>query len=159
MDTISHGAWTYLLAHRYPKRWLAVLGAVFPDFAVIGVAFVMFIHGSLKLSPPWQPQLYTLPLTPLIDSVFHSLVLWTILLGVSVLLQLSNLRWFIYGVFLHIGIDIVTHKQFLPWYLFPLTRSTVSGPVDYRTLTFTVVDITLLLIAGYLLWHRYHKLR
>lgn len=144
MDTISHGAWTYFIAHRSSKAWFAVLGALFPDLAVIGIAVVMFLQGKLSFAPPWLPKIYSWQFTPYIDSVFHSVFLWAILLTAAILLHWADLRWFAYGGFFHLGIDIVTHKAFLSMFFFPLTRYTVSGVVDYRTLRFTVADVVLL---------------
>lgn len=156
MDTVSHGAWTSLITYHHPKRWFIVLGAVFPDAAIISIGFSMFLQGKLTLTPPWLPKLYNSSITPLLDSMFHSIVLWAAVLGISILLKVDTLRMFAYGIFFHIGIDVVTHKMFVPKYFFPLSRVDIIGVIDYRTLRFTLTDFVLLLVSlGVYLWNRY----
>lgn len=160
MDTVSHGAWTYLITHRHPKTWIAVVGAMLPDVPLMGIAMAMLLEGKLSLTPPWLVKIYTLPGTLLIDSIFHSIVLWTIVLAISILLRWEKLRWLVYGVFFHIGIDIVTHTDFIPKYFFPLSSNGIAGVVEYRTLRFTVVDVLLLVTClGVYLFSRHYKKR
>ncbi len=153
MDTISHGAWTYLLMNRHPRQWFIVYGAVFPDLTIIGTAAAMFLRGDFKLSSSWLPQLYSLPMMPLLDSATHSVVLWMFVFGASLFFRWNILQWIVYGVFFHIGIDVATHQTFLPKYLWPISNSTISGLVEYRRLWFTIVNIILLI--GYTAWRLY----
>lgn len=154
MDTISHGLWTYMLTRGYPRRWYVVLGAVFSDFLIIGMALMMFVKGELKISAPWLPQLYANPVMPVLDSFAHSLVIWTTVMAAAMFFRIAGLKWFVYGVYFHILIDIVTHREFLPGYLFPLSDLTFSGPVDYRTIGFNIVNIVLLSGFAGFLWYR-----
>lgn len=149
-DTFSHGAWTYLFLRDHPKGWLVVLGMIFPDMALLGLGASLLLTGKFDVFKPWLQQLYSVPLMPAIDTAFHSLMIWTILFLLSFINLLEIIRWFIYGVFFHIGIDVLTHKKFIPQYLWPLSHSVISGLVDYRTLLFMAVDI--LLLISFAVW-------
>ncbi|PKM82525.1 MAG: hypothetical protein CVU89_03190 [Firmicutes bacterium HGW-Firmicutes-14] len=145
MDTFSHGAWTYLILKNHPKRWLVVWGMVFPDIAILGLGSFLLLKGNLHVFKPLLQQLYSVPLVPFIDTAFHSLIIWIILFLVFFINHFVNAKWFFFGVFSHIGIDILTHKHFIPRYLWPISDTSISGLIDYRTLLFMAIDILLLL--------------
>ncbi len=156
MDTVSHGLWAYLLSNGYrrliPKYF--VLGAVAPDGAILFFAAVMLLTGQLPLHPPWLVKIYSHPWVPFIDSIFHSVIFWSVALGVAILFSLKKLYWLVMGSMLHLAIDIVTHIHFLPAYLYPLYMIPVKGIVDYRTTWFTVVDVSLLACALGVYWYK-----
>ena len=155
MDTISHGAWAYLLVHNNANRWSFLAGAVFPDIGLIGITIVSMLSGHLKIFSPWLLQLYYLPFPPKLDSAMHSLVLWTAAYAAVMLYNLRSAWWFINGIYLHLGIDILTHKHYLPKYLWPVSSFNVFGLIDYRTMVFTIMDI--LLLAGFSFLLYYYK--
>ncbi len=153
MDTISHGVWTYLLAHHYPeRRWYAVLGAVYPDTLLAVMFILMFLQGDLDITSSWLQQLFANPTVFALDSAWHSLTLWSVLFSIAVIFRKVNLMWFVFGAYFHIALDIITHKHFIPGYFWPLGHPTVYGLVDYKTLGFTAANI--LLLTGYIIWYR-----
>lgn len=154
MDTLSHGAWTYLLMHRHPKRWFTVIGMMFPDIILIGMAILLILQGRFDLFAPKLPQLFAVPGINTLNSAFHSLIPWAVVLFVALVFHIPNLQWFVYGVYLHILVDILTHHSFIPEYLWPLSHITIPGPLDYTKWGFMIVDI--LLLIGFFAWYRYH---
>ncbi|BCJ85839.1 hypothetical protein [Effusibacillus dendaii] len=152
MDTISHAAWTYLLTAPHPKRWYAVVGSILPDSAMMGMALVLGIQHRFDPFAPWLPQLFSEPVMYMLDSIWHSIVIWTVILLIAKSFRLSGLEWLVYGAFFHIGLDLFTHQTYIPKYLWPIGNQTIFGIVDYRNWIFMAADVLLLIL--FFLWRR-----
>lgn len=156
MDTISHGVWTYIFASPFPRRrWYAVIGALFPDSMIILMFFIMLVQGDLNLFDPWFPQIFSWQPFFVIDSIWHSVIIWSGVMALALYTGKVNLQWFVFGVYFHIGVDIITHKYFIINYFWPLNLPVVEGILEYRSLEFTIGNISLLaLVIGYGIWMR-----
>jgi len=137
------------------RRLFTVFGSIFPDSIMILIFVKMVTQGKLDLNAPWFPQLFSQPNFFVLNSAWHSLTLWTILLIIAMTFQWVNLQWFVYGTYFHIGIDIITHKYFVLNYFWPINLPTIYGLLDYRTLGFTIGNI--LLLIGYVIWRYFFQ--
>jgi hypothetical protein len=157
MDTVSHSAWAYLATHNSKLKWFTTAGSFFPDTAMFVVAAYLFSNGKFNLFSNWLPQLFSHAYMSSFDNMMHSIPIWTGLLILTFFLKLLKIRWFIYGVYIHLVLDLFTHKKFIPEYLFPFSTIKIAGLVDYHTLWFYLINIPLMLFFYILLWIKHKR--
>ncbi|UOF89188.1 hypothetical protein LSG31_14860 [Fodinisporobacter ferrooxydans] len=115
----------------------------------------MWLQGSFQLAQPWLPQLFRQPDMWTLDSMMHSIPIWLCLAGIGLFFRIEWLKWLVIGGFFHIMIDIFTHKQFIDAYIWPVSKRTIPGIVDYHTPVFMAFDgvaIFLALVYGVSRW-------
>lgn len=129
MNTVQHGFWVYVFAHKHPRVYQYVFGAVFPDLVyVAGFLFILF-SGDI----PWENYsswinpavgisfLRSLPWVGRIEFLGHSAVVWLAVLLASFIPAFRNIRAFILGWGSHILIDTFTHVKYAPYLLYPFS--------------------------------------
>lgn len=126
LNTVCHGAWAYLASNHTKKfKWFFMVGSVFPDTALIAIGVFKAFKGQLHVFSHWLPQLFANSWMYPVNNSWHSIPIWSLLLLLAIIFRLQKIRWLIYGVYLHLLIDIFTHRHFVPEYffLYPLLSS------------------------------------
>jgi hypothetical protein len=127
MDIFAHFFWTVAIYWQHPKRWLAGLIGVLPDFFSFGIFFVeRLATGALTRGPP---ALFGIPqYVHVLYDITHSAVVFAVVAGVFWFVW-RDAFWLLGGWILHIIIDMPTHTDaFFPTpFLWPLSSITVSG--------------------------------
>ncbi len=154
MDTVSHGAWSYLLWYASPYTWFAVGAGMLPDLlSVIPVALATFVanRGDLnktlhdKNVPHWA-AVYKRVMFPITHSLIVAMLVWMTVAAVW------GAQWWLLAWPLHIVVDIVTHpREKATPFLWPLLGTKVHG-VKWYGKRFMVVNTVALMIIAAIFW-------
>ncbi|EAX46680.1 hypothetical protein TcarDRAFT_0146 [Thermosinus carboxydivorans Nor1] len=138
MFTFHHGFWTYFFTRRHPAVWQFVIGAMLPDYVYFIVLGLMAAQGRISLGeiPSLTPAIFLsyLPYYPWAvqtDLLGHSVVVWGVAFGLTLLPALRKAQPLVIGWGLHLFIDGITHAAYSNFFLYPLSMLTVESPVSY----------------------------
>ena len=150
MQTISHGLWSYVIAHRSRHAWAFVLGAVFPDL-VYALAFVyLLLRQGLRPHTTLASTQLSFPYWG--GAVLHSVAIWLAALVTARLLSSRPwITWFAGGWGLHLVVDLLTHREMASPYFFPFYNRPIKGIVSFNDPAFIYWDRALLALAGLIL--------
>lgn len=129
MNTVEHGFWVYFITRKHHRVWQYVFGAMFPDL----IYFVGFLYlltaGQIPLHAYtfWNNPavgisfMRSLPWVGFIEFAAHSAVVWLVVYAASFVPVIRNSRAFILGWGSHLLIDALTHVEYAPYFLYPLS--------------------------------------
>jgi len=161
MNTVHHAFWTYFVFRKKKNlvKWF-VAGAVCPDI----IYFIMFLFIGIQketLSLGLFPDLLKMPMFgfqsgvsnasatqlhnlirelfkhPVVDIlrvVGHSLLVWSVVFGLTVWcsgLKLSPLKAFLWGWLGHNVTDLLTHITDATPLFWPVSDMVIRGPISY----------------------------
>jgi len=155
MDIISHALINNLVYQDLPSgpKWWAIAFGVLPDMisfsSVYHVEFMKKVLFFKKI-----PHSYIPARVFLVYKFTHSLLTWSVVLGIFLLLGWKHMAIAWTGWLLHIFIDIFTHssKSFPTKILWPLSNWHYSG-FTWSTKRFLIIQCTLLIIAYIIFYH------
>ena len=150
MDTVSHGAWSYLLWYTNPYTWFAVGAGMLPDLlSVVPVGLTTFVvnkgdlHKALhdKGTPKWALT-YKRIMFPITHSLVVAMSVWFSVAAVW------GAQWWLLAWPLHILVDIVSHplEKATP-FLWPLLGTKVHAMNWYSKRFAALNTIALAIVA------------
>lgn len=164
MDIFAHGLWTNAIYKTAQKRkrtfWELVeifFWSNFPDFFSFGIIFVLSLflpryrwHGEdyyLRQAPNW---LFTM------HHILYSLpIFFAVWFGIRLLH--GKYYWPMAGWFVHIFIDIFTHKNFFPpHFLWPFWPNVHLEWLSWSTPLFMAINYSLIILV-YGFWYFYMR--
>lgn len=160
MDIIAHGLWTNAIYKGVQRRKRSVKEIIeiifwsdFPDFFSFGAIFIL---NAIRLDFGWRGETYYIAHLPKWFYLFHD-ILYSLPVFVLIffLIWLIKKRpyWLIGGWFIHILIDIFTHKTFFPpHFLWPFFPNVHLEIISWANPIFMIVNYGLLAII-YTYWH------
>ncbi len=155
MDIIAHGLWTNAIYKGFEKRKRKVSEIVqvlfwsdFPDFLSFGLIFVLNLmqrslawHGEeyyISHLPPWFYYLH--------DVVYSLPIFFAVFFLIRIFAR--KYYWPLGGWFIHIAIDIFTHKTFFaPRFLWPFYPNVHLELISWANPVFMIVNYTTLVIV------------
>ncbi len=148
MDIFAHGLWTNAIYGGIQKRkrtWREVVEIVFwggvPDFFSFGV---LAVYDLFSAGYVWRGKAYYLAHTPQwlysLHRILYSLPLFFLVFFLIWVFR-RKAYWPIGGWFMHIVIDIFTHKNFFPpHFLWPFYPSFYAEGVPWSTPIFMIIN-------------------
>ncbi|MFH1442745.1 MAG: hypothetical protein ABIG96_01810 [Candidatus Micrarchaeota archaeon] len=152
MDFFAHLAWTYLLFFRSGADLNAALFfGIFPDVLFVSAAIIYSINLFARSREISRQKLF--PVVRKVYLVAHSAVTATIF-GIIASLLTGTIYLPVFAWYLHIALDIYTHKGSpaepqMP--LYPIRKPAIKGWIWWRNPYFLIVNWFAVIIAYFLL--------
>ncbi len=155
VDFFSHALWAYALFHARPDALAYAAFSLLPDLAWGIPAIVLFVASGRKFNElrKWRrlphEDLRKQPYFETVRVAYHTSHSWLVAavasLAVAALVP-SIAMPFIYGVFLHLAMDLFLHKDSvngqLPFY--PLSKWRAPGIIHWSNKKFIIANYALL---------------
>ena len=159
MDIFAHALWSGAIYNKKRVGW-AIFFGVAPDLFSFGILIVLhlLVNGltPINFGPGDIPRMdYIPPFVHSLYNVSHSLIVWSVILGIS-WLYLRRLPWEFTAWGLHILIDIPTHSTvFFPTpFLWPLPQPFVNG-VSWSMPWFLFINYAAIAVVYFTLYWRW----
>lgn len=146
MNTLHHAFWSYFFFRKKQRKTMrsVVIGGIAPDI----IYYVMFLYllaeYGLRKILGFQDNfslhdmvhgLFEHPVVDILRKLGHSFVIWFIAFIILMVLhrgfKLTPLSGFIWGWFLHVIVDFVTHVSDAVPIFYPLSDKVIPGIVSY----------------------------
>lgn len=146
MNTLHHAFWSYFFFRKKQRKTVKsiVIGGIAPDI----IYYVMFLYllaeyGVQRLFGSQEAfsmhgfvhVLFDHPVVDVLRKLGHSFVIWFIGFIVLMLLhkgfKLTPLSGFIWGWFLHVFVDFLTHMNDAVPIFYPISDRVIPGIVSY----------------------------
>ncbi|CAB3390913.1 MULTISPECIES: hypothetical protein [Kyrpidia] len=152
MDTLGHGFWMYAIFRKRRDVPFLVAGALAPDLWLWSAGLFMILTGrGGTLLRQGLDGLMGRPWVFAGDSLSHSLPLWSAVMVAALIGRFRAAAAVAAGAGLHIAVDLFTHRQFAPAYLYPFWSRPIAGWVESGSWWFVGGDLAAM--AAVFLFH------
>lgn len=171
MYTFHHGFWLYFFSRNHPRMWQFVVGSMLPDYVYFVLLGILVLTRTISvtelasLSPTsFMAYLPRFPWAVRLDLAGHSVIVWGLAFGLTLLPAFNKAQAFVVGWGTHLLIDGLTHAAHTNFFLYPLSMLTVHSPVsyweaEYMAEEFQMVNKVLMFIAVLYLFCHWCKTR
>ncbi len=146
MNTLHHAFWSYFFFRKKSRRTVKylVIGGIAPDI----IYYVMFLYllAERSIQKIINPEielslhyfihgLFEHPVVDVLRKLGHSIVIWFIAFILLMIIhrgfKLTALSGFIWGWFLHVFVDFLTHVSDAVPIFYPINNTVIPGVVSY----------------------------
>ncbi len=146
MNTLHHAFWSYFFFRKKKRQTVKyiVFGGIAPDIIYYVMFLYLLVERSIqkRMNPDseWSMHyfvhgLFEHPVVEVLRKLGHSIVIWVIAFIILMILHrgftLTPLSGFIWGWFLHVVVDFLTHVSDAVPIFYPLYNAVIPGIVSY----------------------------
>lgn len=167
MLTTSHWIIWFLIFRKKGRKVLSwgIFGSIFPDLPMIFSFFFLFLYVNIT----WQWEfnhevLHDQFIDRFLSPIIHSFLFWISIFLVYFLVRkkgyIEQFKAFLIGWFLHIFIDLLTHKGEWTWnHFYPLNFKPIEWILYYLNPYFFVMEYFIFIIIFTLIYIKKRKIK